>query len=223
VNDTVWVIVVAGGSGSRFGRLKQFDLLGNRPVVSWSVEAARHVADGVVLVLPPDHAALAVHDPSARFGADAVVAGGDSRSISVRRGLAAVPTSAALIVVHDAARPLASPDLFDAVVAPLRRPGAPDGVVCAVPVSDTLKRVGPDGVVLATLDRADLVAVQTPQAFTATSLRRAHAGGADATDDAALVEAGGGSVLVVPGEARNVKLTRPTDLVYLEHLLSVSR
>ena len=217
--------MVAGGSGTRFGRLKQFDLLVGRPVVAWSVDAARGVSDGVVLVLP----AAAAHPgvsadgpgPAERFGADVVVAGGDSRAASVRAGLAAVPDDAEVIVVHDAARPLAGPELFEAVVAPLLT-GArrPDGVICAVPVADTLKRVGPDGAVRATLDRAELVAVQTPQAFAAGSLRRAHAAGGEATDDAAMVEAAGGHVRVVAGDPRNVKITTPSDLSLLECLVA---
>jgi 2-C-methyl-D-erythritol 4-phosphate cytidylyltransferase len=215
----VWAVVVAGGSGSRFGRPKQFDLLAGRPVAEWSVLAARTVAHGVVLVVPAGREV-----ESAALGADVVVAGGASRSASVRKGLAEVPADAGVVVVHDAARPLASASLFAAVVEPLRHgtggPGeAVDAVICAVPVADTLKRVAADGVtVVATLDRTELVAVQTPQAFRADVLRRAHVAGDDATDDAALVEAIGGVVLVVPGEAGNVKLTVPADLAYLEHL-----
>lgn len=210
---------MAGGSGSRFGRPKQFDLLAGRPVARWSVLAARTVADGVVLVVPAGR-----EEDAGPMGADVVVAGGASRSASVRNGLSAVPPDAQVVVVHDAARPLASASLFAAVVEPLRAaatgPHAElDGVICAVPVADTLKRVGSDGVtVTGTLERAELVAVQTPQAFRAEVLRRAHAAGADATDDAALVEAIGGIVRVVPGEASNMKLTVPADLAYLEHL-----
>ncbi len=214
---SVWAVVVAGGSGSRYGRPKQFDLLAGRPVVAWSVAAARSVARGVVLVAPPGR-----EDDCMAFGADVVVTGGPTRSASVRSGLAAVPEEVAVVVVHDAARPLASHALFAAVVEPLLQSpaagaGPVDAVVCAVPVADTLKRVGNDGAtVTGTVDRAGLVAVQTPQAFRADALRRAHAGGADATDDAALVEALGGVVRVVPGEAHNVKVTLPSDLALLE-------
>lgn len=221
MRGSVWAVVVAGGSGARFGRPKQFDLLAGRPVVAWSVEAARHVADGVVVVLPADRAAGAARDPGLRYGADVSVAGGPSRSASVRAGLAAVPDEAGVVIVHDAARPLAGPALFAAVVTPLAGGSPrPDAVICAVPVPDTVKRVGPASTVLCTLDRRDLVSVQTPQAFDAGSLRRAHAGEGDATDDAGLVEASGGVVLVVPGDARNVKITTPADLAYLEHLLA---
>jgi 2-C-methyl-D-erythritol 4-phosphate cytidylyltransferase len=205
----VWAIVVAGGSGQRFGELKQFALLAGRPVAQWSVEACRPAASGVVLVVPSgsgDHS---------ECGADRVVAGGASRSASVRCGLAAVPDEADVIVVHDAARPLATAALFDAVVAAAADHGA---AICAMPVSDTIKRVD-RGLVIDTLDRDQLVAVQTPQAFDAALLRRAHASGAEATDDATLVELLGASVSVVPGDAHNVKITTPADLRAAEQFL----
>jgi 2-C-methyl-D-erythritol 4-phosphate cytidylyltransferase len=149
------------------------------------------------------------------------VPGGATRADSVRCGLAAVPADAAVIVVHDAARPLASPELFGAVIAAVTDGGA-DGAVPGVPVSDTIKAVDESGRVTGTLDRAALVAVQTPQAFGAAALRRAHAGGvtAGATDDAMLVEATGGTVLVVPGETGNLKITDPGDLGAAERLLA---
>jgi 2-C-methyl-D-erythritol 4-phosphate cytidylyltransferase len=201
----VWVVVVAAGSGSRFGGTKQFALLRGRTLVQWSVEAARAVADGVVVVVPED--AVDALDP--RDAVDAVVAGAATRSGSVRAGLAAVPPEAEVVVVHDGARPLASPALFRAVVAALSD-GA-DGAVPGVAVADTLKRTAGD-VVVSTVDRSDLVVVQTPQAFRAEVLRRAHAAGQDATDDAALVEALGATVRVVPGDRRNIKVTTPADL-----------
>lgn len=196
----MWAIVVAGGSGSRFGAEKQTALLNGRRVVDWAADAARESCDGVVLVMPR---------ASADVESGAAVAGGETRSASVRNGLASVPDDAEVIVVHDAARPLASTSLFlsviEAVVA-----GA-DGAIPALPVADTIKRV--DGAtVVRTLDRANLVAVQTPQAFRADLLRRAHAGDAEGTDDAALVEAGGGKVVVVAGETVNMKITNPGDL-----------
>jgi len=174
-------------------------------VLAWSVDAARSVAEGVVAVVP----AARVGDPDASGGADLVVAGGATRSASVRAGLRAVPATASVIVVHDAARPLASRELFVRVVAALEEGG--DGAVPGVAVTDTVKRLE-DGVVVETLDRSTLVAVQTPQAFRAEVLRKAHDGGLDATDDAALVEALGLRVSVVPGEAANRKITEPADL-----------
>jgi len=200
---TVWAIVVAAGSGSRFGGPKQFAELEGRRVVDWALAAARSVADGVVLVVPADH--LVDEAPAA----DVVVVGGATRSGSVRAGLAAVPDGAEVVVVHDAARPFAGPALFEAVVSCVRS-GA-DGAVPGVAIADTVKRVA-DGRVVDTLDRAELVAVQTPQAFAAGALRRAHAAGAEATDDAALVEAAGGRVMVVAGDPANTKITLRADL-----------
>jgi 2-C-methyl-D-erythritol 4-phosphate cytidylyltransferase len=211
----VWSIVVAGGSGRRFGQLKQYALLGGRPVLQWAVAACQTCSAGVVLVVPEGDGD---DDP---HGADAVVTGGSTRSDSVRCGLAAVPDDAAVIVVHDAARPLASPALFAAVVAAVRDGGA-DGAVPGMPPSDTIKAVDESGRVTSTLDRATLVAVQTPQAFRGALLRRAHGDespGAGATDDAMLVEALGGTVQVVPGEPGNLKITDPGDLGAAERLL----
>ena len=208
----MWSVVVAGGSGQRFGTLKQFALLAERPVVEWAVAACRASSSGVVLVLPPGEVG------PMDFGADVVVEGGATRTQSVCRGVAAVPETAEVIVVHDAARPLASEDLFRAVIAAVTTDGA-GGAVPGVPVSDTIKVVDGSQRVTATLDRAALVAVQTPQAFDAVLLRRAHANGTEATDDAALVEALGATVRVVPGDARNLKITTPADLDTAEHLL----
>jgi 2-C-methyl-D-erythritol 4-phosphate cytidylyltransferase len=211
----VWAIVVAGGSGSRFGDAgpKQFLDLGGLRMIDWALAAARAACSDVVAVLPVTH----LH---ATLPAGVVaVAGGPSRSASVRAGLEAVPGDAAVIVVHDAARPLADAALFERVIAAVRA-GA-DGAVPGVPVADTIKRIDPSaGMVLETLDRPALRAVQTPQAFAADILRQAHAGGADATDDAALVEAAGGRVVVVEGDPANLKVTGPDDLVQAEHLLT---
>jgi 2-C-methyl-D-erythritol 4-phosphate cytidylyltransferase len=196
--------VVAAGSGTRFGARKQYELLGDRRVLDWALDGARSVATGVVAVVPETEAARA------EAGVDAVVAGGATRSASVRAGLQAVPDDVDVIVVHDAARPLAPVSLFEAVVASVAA-GA-DGAVPAIAVTDTVKRVDGDTVV-ATLDRSSLVRVQTPQAFRAAILRGAHAHGEDDTDDAALVEAVGGRVVIVPGDSVNSKLTTPHDLV----------
>lgn len=209
----VWAIVVAGGSGSRFGDStpKQFLDLGGLRVIDWALAAAGAACDGVVVVLPPDH--LRVTLPPGMTA----VPGGGTRSESVRAGLAAVPGDAPVIVVHDAARPLADPALFERVIAAVRD-GA-DGAVPGIAVPDTVKRVDQSGGVVETLDRAALRAIQTPQAFAADVLRRAHAGGGDATDDAALVEAAGGRVVVVDGDPANLKVTGPDDLPRAEALL----
>jgi len=217
----VWSIVVAGGSGRRFGQPKQYALLAGRPVLEWAVEACRPFSDGVVLVAPADG-----DDPDA-YGADSMVPGGATRADSVRSGLAAVPADADVIVVHDAVRPLATANLFAAVIAAVTEGGA-DGAVPVVPVNDTIKVVDEARRVTRTLDRASLVAVQTPQAFRAAALRRAHesAGGAAAgdagapTDDAMVVEVDGGTVRVVDGEPDNLKITTPADLGAAERILT---
>ena len=200
----VWTIVVAAGTGERFGGAKQYEVVAGRRLLDWALSAARSVSDGVVVVV--DAARIDASEPLA----DAVVGGGATRSASVRAGLAAVPGEAEVVVVHDAARPCASPALFAAVVDAVAR-GA-DAAVPGVAVVDTVKRVDGDGLVTATLERGGLVAVQTPQAFAAGALRAAHAGAGDATDDAALVEAAGGQVSVVAGEPTNAKVTEPGDL-----------
>jgi 2-C-methyl-D-erythritol 4-phosphate cytidylyltransferase len=217
----VWAIVVAGGSGRRFGGPKQFLPLAGRPVAAWSVAAARTVADGVVLVVPASSVDAGSDDPDPKtMGADLVVTGGDTRSESVRAGLAAVPDDSSVIVVHDAARPLATGELFASVVDAVGAAGV-DGAIPVLPVADTLKRVA-DGTVQQGVDREGLVTVQTPQAFVAATLRTAHRGGAEATDDAAMLEALGATVRTVEGQPHNLKLTRPEDLVLAEALLGVS-
>jgi 2-C-methyl-D-erythritol 4-phosphate cytidylyltransferase len=197
--EVVWTIVVAAGSSQRFGRPKQFETIGGTRIVDLSADVARRVGDGVVVVLPAEH----VHAPGE-------VAGGASRSASVRNGLHAVPAEATIVCVHDAARPFAGPEVYAAVIDAVRA-GA-DGAVPGIPVTDTIKVVDEHGVVVETPPRASLRAVQTPQAFRADALRRAHEQGAEGTDDAALVELAGGTVVVVPGDADNRKITYPADL-----------
>ncbi len=202
---SVAAVVVAGGRGARFGGLKQFSLVAGESVAAWSVRATRSVAEYVVLVVPEGHEA-------ADEGADIVVVGGETRADSVRAGLDALP-ACDVVIVHDAARPLASPRLFADVVAAIEQ-GA-DAAIPGVRVTDTVKRVvARDGrsVVTATVDRSDLVTVQTPQAFRRHVLERAHAAQDVATDDAALVEAIGGTVVVVVGDPQNVKITIRDDL-----------
>ncbi len=154
-------------------------------------------------------------------GVDVVVAGGATRSGSVRAGLATVPDDVDVVVCHDAARPGASAGLFESVIAVVR--GGADAAVPALAVSDTLKRVpewgDSGGVVAGTVDRSGLFAIQTPQAFRREVLVAAHAGEPEATDDAALVEAAGGTVMAVPGEAAAHKVTTADDLVIVEALL----
>lgn len=214
---SVWTIVVAAGSGTRFGRLKQYERLGDRRVLDHALAAAHAVSEGVVLVVPPGSASR--REPAAA----AVVTGGATRSQSVRAGLAAVPSEARVVVVHDGARPLASAELFARVVAAID-----DGADAAVPgvaPSSTISRVdgaGQEGTprLVETLDRTTLVEVQTPQAFRASALRAAHADEPEATDDAGLIDAAGGRVVVVQGEAANLKLTHPHDLEVARAILA---
>lgn len=204
---SVWTIVVAAGSGTRFGGLKQFEQLGSRRVVDWGIKTALRASDGVVVVLPADASPLASGDVRS-------VVGGATRSASVRNGLEAVPEDASVILVHDGARPFASLDLFDRVIDAVRA-GA-DGAIPGVAVTDTIKRVGADGTIIGTVERADLRAVQTPQAFRSGALRDAYICGNDATDDAAVVEASGGHVVVVEGDPENRKITTPADLEWAQ-------
>lgn len=208
-------VVVAAGQGVRFGSLKQFLDLDGETVAARSVRAARSVADLVVAVVPKDY-------EGDGEGADLVVVGGETRAASVRAGLACCP-DADVVVVHDAARPLASAALFHAVVDAVRA-GA-DGAVPGLAVTDTLKRVvvSDDAtIVVETLERAEIVGVQTPQAFRREVLVRAHVNDDEASDDAALVEALGARVVVVPGEPSNQKITRPGDVAVLRALLEAS-
>lgn len=206
-----WAIVVAAGSGARFGGAKQFSAVGSERLVDRAVDTAARCCDGVVVVLP---AGATWDGPTVA----AVVAGGAKRAASVRAGLTAVPPSAEIVVVHDAARPLAGDALFAAVIAAVES-GA-DGAVPGLAVSDTIKRV--DGTrVVATVPRDHLVTVQTPQAFRAGALRAAHTDEGDGTDDAALLEAAGGTVVVVPGESTNLKVTGPEDLMLVTALLAL--
>ena len=207
--EVVWTIIVAGGGGHRYGGAKQYEPLGAGRVLDLAVTTARRVSDGVVVVVPAEDAV-----------AEGGVAGGATRAGSVRNGLAAVPPEATIVCVHDAARPLASTELFGRVIAEVAA-GA-DGVVPAVAVTDTVKLVDEDGVVVDTPPRERLVAVQTPQGFRAAVLRRAHATGMDGTDDASLVERLGGRVVTVPGEGWNRKITTPDDLDRAREWLSRS-
>jgi 2-C-methyl-D-erythritol 4-phosphate cytidylyltransferase len=204
-----WAIVVGAGGGTRFGAPKQFARLAGATVLDRAVGVAREACDGVVVVLPVDTTWTAPEGVS-------VAIGGATRSASVRAGLEQVPDDVDVVVVHDAARPLASRRLFALVMRAVDE-GA-DAAVPAIAIADTVKRVEGEHVV-ETLPREGLVIVQTPQAFRADALRKAHAGGAHDTDDAALIEAAGGVVVVVDGERRNLKLTLADDLELAQALL----
>ncbi len=209
-----WSIVCAGGAGNRFGSPKQYVEVRGRRLVDYAVAAARAVSDGVVVAVPADDVA-SIADSYADVGVQ-VIAGGVLRSDTVRAALAVIPADVDVIVVHDAARPFAPVELFHAVLAAVEA-GA-DAAVPGLGPLDTVKRVAGD-MVVETLDRTELVLVQTPQAFRADVLRAAHANGGDATDDAALVERTGGKVVVVPGHLAARKITTPQDLAAMEQFL----
>ncbi len=210
----VWTIVVAGGSARRYGVPKQFEPLGGTTVLGLACRAAATVSDGLVVVIPASATATG-ELPDLGGVAATVVSGGDTRAASVRCGLDAVPADVDVVLVHDGARPLASPRLFARVVDAVTA-GA-DAVVPAAPVVDSLRwRTG------GAAPRDDLLRVQTPQGFPAGVLRDAHRTGGEATDDASLVEAVGRSVVVVEGEEANLKITTPLDLLVAAALLEAA-
>ena len=212
-------VVPAAGSGERLaaGAPKAFVNLGGRPILEHALAGLRDsgVVDSVVVAVPPnrtDQAKLV-------FGSNAIiVAGGADRTESVRLALAAV-ADAEFVLVHDAARALTPPALIQRVVAALQS-GHP-AVVPAMPVSDTIKAVDANGVVLGTPERSGLRAVQTPQGFRTDVLRRAYerAAAGGFTDDASVVEMTGTPVQVVDGDPLAFKITTPNDLLLAEALL----
>ncbi len=212
----VWAVLAAAGRGERLGedRPKAFAKLGDRPLLAESLErleASRWV-DAIVIVAPPgwEEPAILLAEELACSKVVACVAGGETRAESVRAGAAEVDEDAAVIVVHDAARPALPEEVLERVLTALNEGW--EGAVPALPLADTIKRVR-DGQVIETLPREELAAAQTPQAFLAPVLREALAGDlAGATDCAALVETRGGRVTTVPGDPRLLKVTDTADL-----------
>jgi 2-C-methyl-D-erythritol 4-phosphate cytidylyltransferase len=212
---SVWAIVAAAGGGERLGaeHPKAFVRLGELPLLAeplGRLDASPWV-DQIVVVVPPgwEEPAILLAEELGAGKVTACVTGGATRADSVRVGIAEVPADAAAVLVHDAARPLLPDEVVERVLAPLSEGW--DGVVPALPVPDTVKRVEGERVV-ETVDRARLVAAQTPQAFPADVLRAALAGGGDASDCAALVQARGGRVRWVEGDRRLLKVTTREDL-----------
>ena len=202
----IWGIVVAGGTGLRYGGLKQLETIAGRRVIDRSVDALRAGCGSIVVVVPTE-----LVDELGFEGPVTVVAGGVTRSDSVRAGLAAVGSAASHVLIHDAARPLATADLIRRMIATLDQ-----GALAAIPVigvSDSLRTV--EGT---PIDRAGYVAVQTPQGFEIDVLRQAHASGDTATDDATLLHQSGVEVVHVEGETTNIKITEPHDLKIAELL-----
>lgn len=221
-----WAVLVAAGSGERFGgkRPKAFANLAGRPLVAESIERldASPWIEAMVVVAPADweEPTILLAEELGAGSLRAVVTGGATRTNSVRAGLAEVPGDTAVVVVHDAARPLLPDEVVERVVTALDEGW--DAAVPALPLADTVKR-GEGEAVAETVDRTGLHAVQTPQAFVAEALRRALAGAGDATDCAGLVEASGGRVRLVDGDRRLLKVTTPADLAFVETLLAAER
>lgn len=212
----VWAVLAAAGSGERLGadRPKAFARLGERVLLAESLERldASDWVDAIVVAAPAgwEEPVILLAEELGCAKVGACVTGGATRAESVRAALEEVAEDAAAILVHDAARPLVTETVIARVLAPLSQGW--DAAVPALPLPDTVKRV--DGIaVVETLDRTQLVAVQTPQAFVAPVLRAAFTGDiANASDCASLVERRGGRVCVVEGDPRLVKVTSRADL-----------
>lgn len=219
--STATAVILAAGSGERLGAggPKALVEVAGRPLYEWSLvacEDARRIS-GIVIAVPP-----AEGDPF-DTGRARLVDGGAVRSESVANALEIVDTQ--LVAIHDAARPLAVPELFDAVVSLLVGSPELDGVIAASAVRDTVKRVDPDGIVEGTLDRETLRLAETPQVFRTQALKAALSSGelGAATDDASLVEANGGRIGVVEYPLPNPKVTYPGDLEVAEALFARAR
>lgn len=227
-----WAIIVAGGSGERFGREggKQLAEIAGRPILSYTLDAFERAAtiDGVVVVTHPDRVEeyrSAVIGPGHGKVVDVVAGSLDSRQASVAAGLSRVPGEVDAVAVHDGARPLVPPSVIDAAVAPLAADPLLSGVVVGHPIHDTVKSMESDAITVAgTQDRSRLWAAQTPQVFRTAVLRdamiQAESEGFTGTDDASLVEHAGGVVRMVLGPRTNLKVTVPEDLTVVEALLA---
>ncbi len=223
---SVWAVLAAAGSGERLGadRPKAFVRLGERPLLAESLERldASGWVDAIVVAAPPgwEEPVILLAEELGCGKVSSCVPGGATRSESVRRGLAEVPQEAAVVLVHDAARPLLDDEVIERVVTALTEGW--DGAIPALPVADTIKRVEGERVV-ETLDRDALRAIQTPQAFVAEALRRALLGGSELhpwTDCSAAVEASGGRIKIVEGDPRLAKITDAADLERVAALLA---
>ena len=223
MGGSVWALIAAAGSGERMGidRPKAFAVLGGRPLLAESLDRLERcpLVDAIVVAAPPgwEEPSILLAEELVASKVVACVTGGATRAESVAAALAEVPDEALVVLVHDAARPLVENAIVERLLTPLGE--GFDGAVPALPIADTLKRVR-DGGVIETVDREELVAAQTPQAFLAPKLRQAFAGDRSrATDCASLVERLGGRVAVVEGDPRLLKVTTPADLALVESWL----
>ncbi len=218
----VWAVLVAAGRGERLGsdRPKAFANLNGRPLLAESLERldASEWIEAIVVAAPEEweEPTILLAEELGAGKVRSAVTGGATRQESVGRGLAEVPEEAAIVVVHDAARPLLPADVLERVVTGLG--DGWDGAVPGLPLADTVKLADGDAVA-ETVDRDGLYVAQTPQGFLADALRRAFAAGREATDCAGLVEASGGRVRMVEGDRRLLKVTTAADLDLVETLL----
>lgn len=224
-------VIPAGGRGARMGGHipKQFLSLGGVPILVHSLRVLEAVPaiTHIILAVPETEREYCLHEIVTRYQLSKVtkiVAGGERRQDSVRHGLMAVQEGVEVILVHDAVRPLITSDVVERVIARAKETGA---AIAAIPMRDTVKRVGQEGMIDATVDRTPLWLAQTPQAFRTGLLRdahrKAHLERFDATDDAQLLEWMGFPVAVVEGSEENIKITRPQDLAVGEAILAARK
>ena len=206
------VIIAAGGTGKRMGQPKQFLPLAGKAVIAWTLEVFQKIKsiEQIVLVVAEEELERAknLNVP--------VVEGGEQRGDSVKSGLKAVSPDTDLVIIHDGARPLITPDIIEKAISEAKEHGA---AVVGVPVKDTIKRVGDDLMIKETVDRQILWQAQTPQVFKYEIITRAYAKKRSATDDAKLVEDLGIKVKMVMGSYENIKITTPEDLIVAEAIL----
>lgn len=221
---STWAVLVAAGRGERLGadRPKAFIGLGERVLLAESLERleASDWIDAIVVVVPEEweEPAILLAEELNAGKVNSAVPGGATRADSVRAGVAEIPDDALIALVHDAARPILPREVIGRVLGGLGEGW--DGVVAGLPLADTVKRVDQHGRVAETVDRTGLYAIQTPQAFPVATLRDALLRSGDASDCAGLVEAAGGTVRVVEGDPRLVKITNTSDLAFVETLLA---
>ena len=226
----VCAVIVAGGSGQRFGNPggKQLIDVAGRPLMTWSILAFDKAPSvGHIVVVCPtereDEVRARAVDPFGLATPVSFAAAGETRQGSTAAGLAAVPECCSYVAIHDGARPLITPEIIEGAVGELRADPTLDGVVCGQPAVDTLKLVDGDGTIQSTPPRSSYWTVQTPQIFTVEALRHAEDAarveGFVGTDDASLVERAGGRVRCVESPRDNLKVTLPEDLPLVEFLL----